>query len=131
MGCIIKIEIGQKPTENTLNTQEDKTMKKTTKFNKREIMKRAWDFVKKAGYTLSTALKLAWANAKKLIREIIESGIQERMLTYMGWQNVGKEVIHGQKTVLQVVLPDPTKAKGRTILSYFTESQVTELGTQD
>ena len=106
-------------------------MKKTTKFNKREIMRNAWRFVKKAGYDLSTALRLAWANAKKVIREILESGINETLRTYIGWQNVGKEVIHGQKTVLQIVLPDPTKKNGRTIISYFTQTQVTELGTQD
>ena len=39
---------------------------KTT--NRSQIMKRAWELVKKAGNTLSEGLKQAWAEAKGLIK---------------------------------------------------------------
>lgn len=34
------------------------------KSNLREVFKMAWQFVKRNGYTLSEALKCAWANIK-------------------------------------------------------------------
>lgn len=39
-----------------------------TTTNRSQIMKRAWELVKKAGNTLSEGLKQAWAEAKGLIK---------------------------------------------------------------
>lgn len=36
----------------------------TKKFNKSEILKKAWSLVKRGGYTLSQALKTAWQYAR-------------------------------------------------------------------
>lgn len=41
-------------------------MKATKNFNKSEIFKNAWQLVRAFGYSLSQALKCAWANAKFL-----------------------------------------------------------------
>lgn len=38
------------------------------KYNKSEIMKKAWELVKKAAMTMSAALKQAWAEAKSIIK---------------------------------------------------------------
>lgn len=40
------------------------------KYDLRKIMKRAWELVKKAGATLSAALKKAWQEAKNMAKEI-------------------------------------------------------------
>lgn len=42
------------------------------KYNKREIMKAAWNRVKTAGMTISAALKAAWADAKSVIKTITD-----------------------------------------------------------
>lgn len=39
------------------------------KYNLSEIMKKAWILVKKVGYTMSKALKCAWAEAKRKVAE--------------------------------------------------------------
>ena len=53
-----------------------------------------------------------------------DSGITEKMRTWFGWTTEGREVIHESKTVLQVVVSDPTRGVGKTkVLSFFTESQ--------
>lgn len=37
---------------------------KTTKFNKSEILKKAWSLVRNNGYKLANALRTAWAYAR-------------------------------------------------------------------
>ena len=39
-------------------------MSTTRKNQLKKVMQLAWQFVKKNGYTLSEALKVAWANVK-------------------------------------------------------------------
>lgn len=43
-------------------------------YNMSKIMKRAWEFVKKAGMTISKGLKKAWEEAKKAVKKIRFSG---------------------------------------------------------
>lgn len=43
------------------------------KYNKSEIMKRAWNLVKTANVSISVALKAAWATAKAIISAQLES----------------------------------------------------------
>lgn len=38
------------------------------KYNKREIMRNAWNLVKTAGVSISTAMKSAWALAKATVK---------------------------------------------------------------
>lgn len=40
------------------------------KYNKSEIMKRAWELVKKVGMTISSGLKKAWEEAKKMAEKV-------------------------------------------------------------
>lgn len=42
------------------------------KYNLSEIMKRAWEFVKKNGISISTGLKMAWAEAKDTVENLID-----------------------------------------------------------
>ena len=40
------------------------------KYNLSKIMKRAWELVKEAGMTISSGLKKAWEEAKKIMEKI-------------------------------------------------------------
>lgn len=42
------------------------------KYNLSEIMKRAWELVKKAGMTISSGLKKAWGEAKDMREQLIK-----------------------------------------------------------
>ena len=42
------------------------------KYNLSQIMKRAWELVKKAGMTISSALKKAWKEAKSMKEQLIK-----------------------------------------------------------
>lgn len=50
-------------------------MTATTKNTMREVMTLAWSFVRKNGYTMSEALRCAWANLK--LRARLTKGIVE------------------------------------------------------
>lgn len=47
------------------------------KYNLSEIMKRAWELVKKAGMTISAGLKKAWKEAKEMERTLREKVMNE------------------------------------------------------
>lgn len=51
------------------------------KYNLSEIMKRAWELVKKAGTTISDALKTAWKEAKN-VAERIENAVIDTFAPY-------------------------------------------------
>lgn len=62
------------------------------KYNLSNIMKRAWELVKKAGATISEGLKKAWAEAKtpskdQLIEKLIEMGANR-------WTKFGKDRLY-------------------------------------
>lgn len=100
------------------------------KYNLSNIMKDAWKMVKKLNITLSTALKIAWKNAKLVAKTLLEKATEE-VHTWYGWTLLGKEVIHDSKCLFQIVIEDLTTKKGTRTLSYFGASQVCELGSQD
>jgi len=60
------------------------------KYNKSEIMKSAWELVKKYGKTLSDALVAAWKMAKKAadLKEDFEA--HDGKVTFKIWNNYGK-----------------------------------------
>lgn len=47
------------------------------KYNRSEIMKRAWELVKKEGKTISEGLRQAWAEAKAVAIKMIDRVITE------------------------------------------------------
>lgn len=51
---------------------------KTTKFNKSEILKKAWSLVRKNGYKLANALRTSWAYARNKIADA------QKAFTYKG-----------------------------------------------
>lgn len=70
------------------------------KYNLSRIMKRAWELVKKAGETISSGLKKAWQEAKKMTYEAIEKAAQKYVednypntgyLTVNRWTKYGKD----------------------------------------
>lgn len=93
------------------------------KFNLRNIMKSAWSFYRKSDITFADALKMAWANEKKLKTAKAAAGITETVRSWYAWFAAGREVIHESKAVLKVTLIDPTTKNKTRIHSYFTESQ--------
>lgn len=48
------------------------------KYNLSNIMKRAWEFVKKVGFGISEALKKAWKEAKNTMKEIVKLNVVGR-----------------------------------------------------
>lgn len=62
------------------------------KYNKSNIMKRAWELVKTAGVTISTALKAAWATAKAVIaaNEIAADCDWNNRVKVSDWAKYGK-----------------------------------------
>lgn len=51
-------------------------MSNERKSNLKEVFKMAWQFVKRNGYTLSEALKCAWANIK------LKAAMKERIVKF-------------------------------------------------
>lgn len=102
-------------------------MKKTT-YNLKSIMTKAWELVKKYGYTLSRALKTSWANAKAIAEAFKANLVEEECHTYGGWMMLGYEVTHGEKCKFQVVVNSPKTNSGLTTLSYFFKSQTHKIG---
>ena len=50
------------------------------KYNLSAIMKRAWELVKLAGWTISQGLKRAWKEAKEKMSEIKEATLEEKVI---------------------------------------------------
>lgn len=94
------------------------------KYNLSSIMKKAWELVKKYGYTMSVALKKAWSNAKAIIKAVTSSNTNEECHTWYGWKMLGYEVIHESRALFQVTVSDEKTASGYRTLSYFGKSQV-------
>lgn len=75
-------------------------MSTTRKNQLKKVMQLAWQFVKKNGYTLSEALKVAWANVK------LHAAMQTRIVKfYFQREAFG--------TLKSSILP-PAKESGRT-----------------
>lgn len=69
------------------------------KYNLSNIMKRAWEFVKKAGLSISEGLKKAWQEAKKVEENIIDTlkSNLEDMLYGNKYINLGIERVVSEK----------------------------------
>lgn len=74
------------------------------KYNLSNIMKRAWELVKKVGLSMSEALKEAWKEAKTVkekfnkIARIKKTGTQwseeSSILTFKAWEKYGKKRVY-------------------------------------
>lgn len=78
------------------------------KYNLSNIMKRAWELVKKIGITISSALKIAWSEAKEMLQKIkfegsakvLKAGYDANECTDSGffyfnrWTKAGKDRIY-------------------------------------
>ncbi len=104
------------------------------KYNLTAIMTRAWKIFrnkKLKAESFAEALRRAWAWAKgkelkeKLIREAKRlAGITEEAQEWYYWFTHGRRVIHEQRCVFQVEVPDFDKGPGKTkVISFFTYSQ--------
>ena len=94
------------------------------KYNLVSIMKEAWKIFRTGKYTFSTALKIAWSNAKlnNLVKE--HEGITEECHSWAGWKALGYEVKHGESSIYSVMIADPKVKTGFRKKSYFGRSQV-------
>ena len=81
-------------------------MSTTRKNQLKKVMQLAWQFVKKNGYTLSEALKVAWANVK------LHTAMQTRIVKFY-FQKVDGTIREAFGTHKSSVLP-PTQESGRT-----------------
>lgn len=68
----------------------------STKFRSqmKEVMQMAWSFVRKNGYSMSEALKCAWANLKLKAALKVEIGSTSRNrwhVTSSLWHSLGKQ----------------------------------------
>ena len=60
------------------------------KYNKSEVMKRAWELHRKLNNTFSEALKMSWKIAKKEVELKEEYYEPEGKVTFNIWSNYGK-----------------------------------------
>lgn len=101
-----------------------------TAYNKQTIMYTAHKFYRDGRFgSWTNCLRMAWLRAR-IIKSALD-GIGREAKTYSGWKEAGFEVIHGQRTVKQCVVPSVRyKNQDNEILSFFVKRQVCVLGTQ-
>lgn len=104
-------------------------------YNLHEIMCKAWKLYRKGVAAFAECLHRAWASAKaqpvndKRIQEAQQSaGVTEQVNTWAGWKAAGYEVVHGSRSLFQVVLIHASKGDSATYrASFFGRSQVQPL----
>lgn len=81
-----------------------------------EIMKLAWQFVRKNGYTMAEALKCAWANIK------LKTAMKDRIVKFY-FQKVDGSVREAFGTLKESLLPltngTDSRKKSDTVQVYF------------
>ena len=85
-----------------------------------EIMSLAWQFVKRNGFTMSEALKVAWANMK------LKAAMKQRIVKFY-FQKVDGSVREAYGTLKENLIPatsSDNRKKNDTVATYFdTEKQ--------
>lgn len=102
------------------------------RYNKTEIMARAWQNFRKYEITFGEALHRSWISAKAepINAQRIEdakaaAGITEDVATWYGWKQAGFEVIHGSKALFGADLIYGAKGDGAIYKArFFGFSQV-------
>ena len=90
-------------------------MSTTIKNELREIMLTAWQFVRKNGYTMSEALRCAWANLK------LRKAMAKRIVRFY-FQKVDGTIREAFGTLMQSVIPQTTgaeKKRNDTVQTYY------------
>lgn len=87
----------------------------------REIMRLAWQFVKRNGYTMAGALKCAWVNVK------LKAAMKDRIVKFY-FQKVDSSIREAYGTLNEKLMPAVTgtdkRARNDTVQVYFdTERQ--------
>lgn len=81
----------------------------------RRVMSLAWQFVKRNGYTMSEAMKVAWLNMK------LKLAMTQRIVKFY-YQKVSGEVREAYGTLKESIMP-ATQGTGRkandTVFTYF------------
>lgn len=81
-----------------------------------EVMSLAWQFVRKNGYSMSEALKTAWANLK------LKSEMKKRIVKFY-FQKVDGSMRESYGTLDEKLMPaisgDDKRAKNNTVQVYF------------
>lgn len=77
------------------------------KYNKKEIMSLAWQFIKANGLTLSKALKLAWMNIK------LRTRMMKDVVTFI-FQKADGTLRRAEGTLKETMLPN-TKGSERKV----------------
>lgn len=82
----------------------------------REVMRMAWQMVKKNGYSMSEALKTAWMNIK------LKAAMKERIVKFY-FQKVDGSIREAYGTLKDSLLPDSkgtdSRKKSDTVQTYF------------
>jgi hypothetical protein len=104
------------------------------RYDRREIMTRAWNLYRKNNQTVSfgECLHRSWAvafaapvNAQRIDRAKMAAGVAEETDTWYGWHSKGLNVRHGEHCLFQVELIQASKGDSATyIASFFGASQV-------
>lgn len=91
-----------------------KTNTTTQKFNLKSIMQQAWQFVRRNGYTMSEALRVAWLNAKLKVK--MQAGIVR--FTY---RKVSGEIREAFGTLKASLVPETAgnRRENPTVQTYF------------
>lgn len=105
------------------------------KWDKREIMTRAWAICRKYLVSFAEALHRAWLCAKAVVineRRIeaakAAAGITEPVNTWAGWRDAGREVKHGSKAVFGADLIYGSRGDNQIYKArFFTLSQTEEV----
>lgn len=103
------------------------------KYNKREIMFRAWSLYRKGGINFAEALHRAWNSAKarpenerRIEAAKAAAGISEAVSTWAGWKAEGRTVKHGSRALFSVELIHGSRGDGATIKQAFFAWSQTE-----
>lgn len=91
-------------------------MSTTFKSQMKEVMQMAWSFVKRNGYSMSEALKCAWANLK------LKAQMKQRIVKFY-FQKVDGSVREAYGTLCEKLMPAVTgtdkRAKNETVQTYY------------
>lgn len=108
------------------------------KYDLSKLFRKAWSLyrqaLKKGNANFGNALRAAWtwirvqASNAALVEAAAQAAGYGDMVyhTWAGWRTLGREVVHAEKCVFQVVIEDPTTVKGVRTASYFIREQTFE-----
>ena len=88
---------------------------RATKYNKTEIMQQAWQFVKRNGFSMSEALRIAWRNYK------VKAQMKSRIVKFY-FQKVDGSIREAYGTLKESLIPATAgsdRKRNDTVQTYF------------